>query len=122
MEGNKSEDLGTLHGHPWSEKRLWHFPFARQREIGETLEPQPFRYVDIRFQPVLQLRKVLDSGAPIPEPRPFRNRSSRCFMIPAGGGLRILTIIELLVKDYLLDLFRQEMNLSKVGGCAEACE
>ena len=65
---------------------------------------------------MLQLHKILDGNAPI------RNRSSRCFMIPAGGGLRILTIIELLVKDYLLDLFRQEMNLSKVGGCAEACE
>ncbi len=69
---------------------------------------------------MLQLREILDSGAPIPEPRPLRNRSSRCFMIPAVGGLRILTIIELLVKDYLLDLFRQEMDLSKVGGCAEA--
>lgn len=43
-------------------------------------------------------------------------------MIPAGGGLRILTILDLLVKDYSLDLFRQETYLGKIRGKTEARE
>jgi hypothetical protein len=43
-------------------------------------------------------------------------------MIPAGGGRRILAILELFVKDYLFYFFRKEPYLGKIRGDAEACQ
>lgn len=43
-------------------------------------------------------------------------------MIPAGGGRRILAILELFVKDHSLNFFRQEPYFNKIRGHAEACQ
>ena len=67
---------------------------------------------------MFQLHKVLDGDASIPETLVVYFNISRCLMIPAGGGRRILAILELLMKDHTLDFFRQEPYLSKIRGNA----
>ena len=43
-------------------------------------------------------------------------------MIPAGGGLRTLGILELFMENHAFDLFREESNLRKIRGDAQASE
>lgn len=93
-----SYDLSTFRGHSRAQERFGHLPFTCQREIGETPEPHPIGHIDIRFQPVLELDKV-------PRCYPAVSESlQQVFHDPGRGGLRVLTTLELFVKDYALDL------------------